>query len=349
MVRRFASTVTAPFERGEEFGRAHPAELGATVNAYSRLFGAFGPVDLDGWGERALARIDAWAPESGEEIRGMAAGSGVPVRHIAALNARTEILGLLRAATQAVPPWAPECSTVVVLGGSSPFAVQNWDWYAAMADNWLEWTVTHADGRRVTTLTEYGIVGKIGCNDRGIAVLLNMLRHREDGDDLGVPVHVVARRILDTASDVPAALALCGSAAVSASTSLTIASRHTAVSVELWPSGPGHVLPDEDGLLLRTNHFLTAAGQAGDVGPTNESDTLERYRWLRERLGGRGRELTAEKVVEILASHDGLTCCHPDPNTAPELQTATLATVRVNLAEATLTITAGNPCTATPT
>lgn len=346
MTRRFVSTVAGPFERGDEFGRVHAAEVAATIAAYRRLFATFGvPVDLDGWGSRALSRVDAWAPDLGDEIRGMAAGSGAPVEHLAAVNARTEILGLLRASAPAGagPAWVPECSTVVAIGGDEPFAVQNWDWYAAMADNWLEWTVTHPDGRRVTTLTEYGIVGKIGINDRGVGVLLNMLRHREDGGDIGVPVHVVSRRILDTAADVRAALALCGSAAVSASTSLTIASRHISVSVELWPSGPGHVLPAEDGLLLRTNHFLTAAGRPGDIAPANGSDTLERYRELRQQLAGRGREVTAGSVVEVLASHD-LLCCHPDPEVTPPLQTATLATVRLDLAAATLATHAGTPC-----
>ena len=341
MVRRFASTVAAPFDRGQEFGRVHAGPVAASVATYARFFGAYtDELDLDGWGHAALARVDAWAPELGEEIRGIAAGSGVPVEHIAAINARTEILGIIR--PKDVPP--DECSSVVGIGVAEPFAMQNWDWYDAMSGNWLEWTVEHPDGRRVTTVTEYGIVGKIGINDRGVGVLLNMLRHTKDGDGIGVPVHVVARRILDTAADVPAALAVCGSAAVSASTSLTIATRHTAVSVELWPGGPGHVLPTEDGLLLRTNHFLTEAAAPGDLVPGSESDSLERYDELRRQLAGRGTSLTAADVLAVLGSHDGELCCHPDPAMVPELRHATLATVQLNLTDRTVTTYPGTPC-----
>jgi isopenicillin-N N-acyltransferase-like protein len=352
VLRQFTSTVAGPLERGLEFGGVHSGEIATTIAAYRRLFAVYQvPVDLDGWGARSLSRIEAWAPDLAEEIRGMAEGSGVPVQHIAAVNARTEILAILRAtaiADYGALPWrltAPdECSSVVAIGAADPFAVQNWDWYAAMADNWLEWTIPHPDGRRVATLTEYGMVGKIGMNDRGVGVLLNMLRHAEDGGDIGVPVHVVSRRILDTATDVPGGLAICGSAAVSASTSLTLASARSAVSVELWPSGPGHVLPAEDGLLLRTNHFLTDAARPGDTTPGTESDTLDRYGELHDQLADRGRELTAAAVIDLLGSHEGSLCCHPEPDDIVELQHATLANVRLDLAARTLATHAGTPC-----
>ena len=270
-------------------------------------------------------------------------GRRPPVEHVAAINARTEILGIIRPKDLA----PDECSSVVS-SARQPFAMQNWDWYDAMSGNWLEWTIEHPDGRRVTTVTEYGIVGKIGINDRGVGVLFNMLRHADDGGGIGVPVHIVSRRILDTASDVPGALAVCGSAAVSASTSLTIATRHTAVSVELWPGGPGHVLPAEDGLLLRTNHFLTDPAQPGDLVPLSESDSEVRYDELRAKLAGRGRELAAADVLAVLGSHDGELCCHADPEIVPELRHATLATVCLDLAEHTVTTYPGTPCQHVP-
>ena len=343
--RRFVSTVAGPADRGREFGRTHADAVARTVAAYTRFFGNYSDqLDLAGWGRSALARIDAWAPELGEEIRGIAEGAQVPTEQVAAINARTEILGIIRPKELA----PDECSSVVDIGAAQPFAVQNWDWYDAMSGNWLEWTIEHPDGRRVTTVTEYGIVGKIGINDRGLGVLLNMLRHADDGGEIGVPVHAVARRILDTAADVPAALAVCGSAAVSASTSLTIATRHTAVSVELWPGGPGHVLPAEDGLLLRTNHFLTDPARPGDLVPLSESDSVDRFVELQRKLGGRGRELDPAAVVAVLGSHDGDLCCHPDPSLVRELRHATLATVQLNLTEATVTTYPGTPCQYVP-
>src|SRR4029453_16401753 len=100
-------------------------------------------------------------------------------------------------------------------------------------------------GRMVSTVTEYGVVGKIGMTERGVGTMFNILHHRDDGTgEIGVPVHVIARRILESATDVAEALRLCESASatgLSASTSITIVDRSTAVMAELWPGGVGRV------------------------------------------------------------------------------------------------------------
>jgi len=341
MTRRFVSAVAGPAERGREFGAAHAGEVAATIAGYHRLFAAaYGAeVDLDGFGELALERIDGWAGDLGEEIRGIAAGAGIPAVRVAAINARTEIIAQLRLTL-------PECSAVVALRGPGEAAVaaQNWDWYSPMADNWLEWTIPFPDGRRVTTLTEYGLVGKIGVNDAGLGVLFTMLHHRDDGAGLGVPVHVVARRVLDQARDVAAARAICASARTSASTSVTIVGGDAAVSVELWPGGPSFHAPDERGLLIRTNHFLTPEALDGDLVPAEAPSTLIRYDALRRHL--RGRDVTAEDVFDALADHSGGVCSHPLAQDPADLRHATLATVLLDLAEGRLVVSDGTPCRA---
>ena len=157
MIRRFTSAVAGPVERGEEFGSHHADQIASTVDVYRRVFGMAS--DLDSLGEAALGRIGEFAPDLAEEIRGMAGGAGVPASHLAAVNARTEILAIAARATGSGPP--SECSTVVCLGDdeAEPVAMQTWDWYPELADNWLEWTITHPDGRRVVTVTEYAVVG----------------------------------------------------------------------------------------------------------------------------------------------------------------------------------------------
>ncbi|MGH3589094.1 MAG: C45 family autoproteolytic acyltransferase/hydrolase, partial [Pseudonocardia sp.] len=152
-VRRFTSSVLEPHERGVEFGRRHAAEVARTVAAYHALFQAkaSGPFDVEHWGGAAWQRIGELAPSMADEIRGIADGAGLPVWEIAALNARTELLAV------ADPTGVDECSTVVSLPPSAPpVAVQTWDWYDAMADGWLHWTIPHPDGRVVQTVTEYG-------------------------------------------------------------------------------------------------------------------------------------------------------------------------------------------------
>ena len=96
-------------------------------------------------GLQALDRISAYAPELGTEIEGIAAGSGLPVEAIGALNARTELLAAA----------AGECSTIACLGSmtasGSALGIQTWDWHNELAEGWIVWTIEHPDGRRVET------------------------------------------------------------------------------------------------------------------------------------------------------------------------------------------------------
>ena len=347
-VRTFRSSVLAPYPRGEELGRAHGAEIRACVAAYERLFAeaAGHPVDLDGLGDEAFARIAAVSPDLAEEVAGLAAGSDATVARIAAINARTEILALVQ--TQPLPS---ECSSVVHLGEPGrPLAVQAWDWYESLAGLWFVWEIPHADGSVTTTLTEYGIVGKIGVNSSGLGVLFNILHHRQDGARIGAPVHVLARAVLDGCTDLNQALVLLAAAPVSASSALTLVAARdgesAGVSVELNPAKIGYVLPDAGGLLTHTNHFLTAPAATGDTELITGPDTVVRLDLLRRGLAGRER-LVASDVLAVMDNHllgGGGLCCHPDPTQPPAARFRTLATVVLDAAARALEVTEGGPC-----
>ncbi|HET6625363.1 MAG TPA: C45 family peptidase [Nocardioidaceae bacterium] len=345
-LRTFTSSVLPPYERGHEFGDHHRAQLERTVTAYRRLFlaRATGPFDVDLWADRAWQVICALAPEASQEIQGIADGAGRPVREIAALNARTELLAI------ANPTGVDECSTVVSLpAGRAPVAVQTWDWYAAMGEDWLHWTIPHPDGRVVETVTEYGILAKIGVNGHGVGVLLNMLHHQNDAPGgLGYPVHLLSRHLLDTATTLAEAVALASAVRTSASTSLTVVEGGPeggrALSIELFPGGPG-LLEPEDGVLVRTNHFVSEAGRGGclasSIGPGSE---IRRDTLLAAFAGG--PPSSADKVVAAMHDHAdvGGVCAHPDLGLEPVLQHATLATVAIDTVGHTLQVTAGGPC-----
>ena len=129
-------------------------------------------------------------------------------------------------------------------GRQSP--LQTWDWHDEFADSWLVWTIEHPDGHTVQTLTEYGILGKIGVSSAGLGLNLNILHHGHDGGPIQVPVHVLARSVLDSARDIGQALALIGGTPVSASSALTLtaldAGEPIALTAEVFPGGPRYVL-----------------------------------------------------------------------------------------------------------
>lgn len=351
MTVSFRSTVAAPYERGVEFGAAHRRQVAATVAAYQRLFdrAAAEAVDLTHLGTLALDSITGFSPALAEEIAGIAHGAELPATSVAAINARTEIL----AAVTRTGTAPHECSTVVrVRPGEPPLAVQAWDWYAELSDLWLVWEIPHADGRLTTTVTEYGIVGKIGVNTHGLGIHFNILHHRDDGAGIGVPVHVLSRSILDEARDLNQALVRAAQAPVSASTSLTLVSaagvESTAVSVELHPGGVGYALPDAGGLLVHTNHFLSSPADLGDTELRNGPDTVVRYDMLRRALAGRA-DINMADVLAAMSSHllgGGATCCHTDPSLPSAAQFQTLATVALDVVAGTLAVHPGGACTA---
>ena len=349
-MRTFTSSVLGPADRGRELGERHRAEIARTVAAYRRLFAARAtrPFEVDPWAERAWATIAALAPAAADEIAGIAEGARVPVHEVAMLNARTELLAV------ADPTGlVAECSTVVALPpGGVPVAVQTWDWYNAMADDWFVWTVPHPEGHVVRTLTEYGVLGKIGVSSRGVGVLFNMLRHGDDAlaevHGVGFPVHLLSRQILDTAQDADDAVAQALEASTSASTSITVVDTGgRSASVELFPGGPGVVRP-EDGLLVRTNHFVSEEGAPGCLASTIGPGSDIRRTTLLEALRGR-TPVSSEEVVAAMDHHaeEGSVCAHPDADLDPVLRHATLATVTVDVGACELRVTAGGPCART--
>jgi isopenicillin-N N-acyltransferase-like protein len=164
-----------------------------------------------------------------------------------------------------------------------------------------------------------------------------------------MPVHLLSRRILEEAGGCDEALALARAADVTASTSLTFVDGAGpvghAVCTELFPGGPGVVEPD-DGLLLRTNHFLSAAGAPGDLADSIGPGSRIRLMTLHERLDGRADELKVEDVYAAMADHRdvGGVCRHPEPELPAEQRSATLATVALDVTAGRLSVAAGGPC-----
>ena len=346
-LHRHFSSEAADGDRGRGLGAAQRDRIRLVTDTYARLYAlnGLGPADVAALGGQAIERISAFAPELGTEIEGIADGSGLAVETIGALNARTEIL----AAT------AGECSTIACLGAmtasGSALGIQTWDWHNELSDGWIVWTIEHPDGRRVETMTEAGIVGKIGMNDRGVAVLLNILGHRDDGPPVGIPVHVLCRAVLDRADGAVQALEMIAAAEVSASSAMTIVTDEdggAVCTVEVSPAGPGFVTADDRGVLVHTNHFLAEPGRSGDTGVRDGPGTILRFDLARRRMAAmRPGEVTPQAVLASMASHRGgpsAMCCHPDPGDVLGDRWTTLATIVAEPAVRELTVYRGGPC-----
>ncbi|MFL6120179.1 C45 family autoproteolytic acyltransferase/hydolase [Actinophytocola sp.] len=343
MIPVHTSREPSPAEQGLALGAIWRPRIERALTSYTALFAAHGvgAEQARGWGERAIAETRAWAPALAEEMVGVAAGAGLEEWQLGALNGRTEILAAVGATGEG------ECSTSVVLDGVAPRTVQTWDWHDTFRHVMLLRAIGVGPGRAVCTFTEFGIVGKIGVNSSGLGVHFNVLRHGSDHADIGVPVHVVARRILDEASTVDEAVALARSARLSASSVLTVVTRDEARCLELSPAGVAELTGTT---LLHTNHFLDPALAPGERTLPEESTTIERLAVLGSRAGAlRSPGRDARAAALRYHREDGAPlCAHADPSLPPHTRWESLATITLDVVECRMDVHEGGPCRVTP-
>lgn len=335
-----------PFERGRQRGEAIRATLREGMNVYLDLFETVG-VDRETVRRRADTTFlvtEGWHRPLADEMRGTAEGSGLELWHIAALNARTEILsGASRGnATGSEVTRPGECSTIVSTR-ESPVGVQTWDWHEELSDCWHLQSV-HGTPHAFVGLTEHGILGKIGINDAGVGVMLNILGHRSDRAE-GVPVHLLCARVLAEASSLAEAIDILRSAPVTTSSTITVLSPEQAAMVELSPEGSAVLRPEND-VLLHTNHFLDRALADGEKPGLYDPDSQNRLRALTARVAAAPLPTAAASLVPYLLSAPGdaeQLCCVPAPDAVFGERWATLATIELDAVARSITVSAGSP------
>jgi len=205
-------------------------------------------------------------PELFEELNGIAIGSGFDIADLFTLNCRTEILPpdfLARALINSDQSFtrsdvdASECTSFAFNHGEDKpvWLSQNWDWIGLQREALVVARAKNQRGEQFITVTEAGMLAKIGLNQYGFGVCLNILRSMNDGTKPGVPVHFLLRALLDCKT-VEQATALVSDIEFASSSNVMIADRSGAmVNIELSPHGV-KVLTTEDNTLCHTNHFL---------------------------------------------------------------------------------------------
>ncbi|MFH8623337.1 C45 family autoproteolytic acyltransferase/hydrolase [Streptomyces vietnamensis] len=343
------STSTDPHARGREIGTRH-ADRVRDVSA--RYLAHFKILDVPETTVREIAAhsheaLRAWYPGLAEESDGIAEAAGIEPWQVAAVGARTEVLAAAPA------PGKGECTTAVHAppAGGPPETIQTWDWHDSLTPDGLLLSLVTGTRRRVKLFTEFGTAAKIGVNDAGLGLHFNILRHRSDRPTGGVPVHAVARRVLEEATTVAEARDIIASAKVSASTVLTVATyrdgRAEAASIEMSPSGFAVVRPDTDGWIVHTNHFLDAGLAEGDAG-TPETLSVERYEHTRAVRGGMTGHSAPERAAAFCggAGAAAVVCVHADASQPGHEQWGTLLTASLDLPGFALEYRAGTPDTA---
>lgn len=176
-----------PEQAAGRLGELLRDRIGAAWRLYSMVFG-LPETQLLRQAEHFAGQIRAYAPALEREMSALAEGAGVDPRIIVALNSRSEILHGVRAAA--------ECTSVHF--ERTAILAQNWDWAEALEELIVLVEYHRPDGLKILTLTEPGILAKIGFNSAGLGVTLNITGGNEPAD--GVPVHVLLRSVLECRS-----------------------------------------------------------------------------------------------------------------------------------------------------
>ncbi len=349
------------FDRGRQYGAHARARIRRSVQAYQQVFAHYA-----GWDWPTVRRAAAGfeAPIAGfrasylEEMRGIADGAGLDLADVLAINVRTEVMFAAKArqaplASRARPgPRRAECSAFAVVQDQPPATLigQNWDWLLHSAETLVLLEVTQDDGPDFVTVVEAGLLAKTGMNAAGLGLVTNALVTDADVGAPGLPYHVLLRAVLDCATVTDALIVLQAGERSSSANYLIAHSSGAALDVEAAPGDFTRLYPlyPDHGLLLHTNHFLSPGLHPVDLSLWAMPSSAVRLQRLRA-FGAGGQHRTPDDFRGLLADHADYpysVCAHPEPGVHPCEQSATIASVLMDLTAGRMWVAAGHPCQA---
>jgi isopenicillin-N N-acyltransferase-like protein len=345
-----------PRERGRQYGEGARERVRRSIEAYEGVFAHYAGWDWATVTERALRYVEpveaAW-PAYVEEMRGIAAGAGVPFADVMAINTRTEVMFAARAAAAGGNGHTPaECTAFAALPEATVDGTtligQNWDWLLHSADTVVVLEARQDGAPDFVTVVEAGLLAKTGMSSSGIGLCTNSLCCGADRGEPGVPYHVVLRAILDAETISDALIAMQRGVRSSSANYLVAHTDGLAVDVEAVPgdhSRLGLRFP-EAGVLLHSNHFLGDIGDARELSPWVFPDSpfrLDRLQRLVRDAPAFSVEL-AERVLADHANYPSAICCHPDARQHVAERGMTVASVVMELDTRVMHLASGPPC-----
>lgn len=319
---------------GLQHGQEARVQISRTIMFYADLFKTTAHVT---WEQvQALAMKfepvirEKW-PDYLAEIRGIADGTDLGVEDIIAVNVRTEIaFGL----------FSDGCTALSMRNGErgSSWLAQNWDWDRVQKRNLVVLSIEQVGKPRIKMITEAGIIGKIGFNERGVGVCLNAIRAK--GVDVErLPCHLGLRMVLESESREEAVGRL-EKFGVASSCHMLVADGSGGVGLEWSSKGLERVEMDGEGRVFHTNHYLKAHEGVEDLDWLKDSRfRVERIEELVKFLGG---DAGSDEIFELFKDTEGSpgSICRKQEG---EAQSETLFNIVMDLKEVKAKVTIGRP------
>jgi isopenicillin-N N-acyltransferase-like protein len=316
----------------EEIGLAHGSLLSdkikTTWDFYRSIF-KFSDEKLKELASDFKNEIATFCPEYIQEIEGIAKGAKLDAWKIYALNSRTEIIRLQGNSKQ-------ECTALAFK--NQGLIGENWDWAQEFEDLIVVLKIEKPCGHKILTLTEPGIIGKIGLNSAGVGLCLTILNCYSKPS--GLPFHILLRKILDSRSFTEACQTIENANLNSMSNILVADGNGNAKNYEIARSN-WKLWGENENDIAHTNHYL-----AFDIDNPREDYQSSYCRFERAtELFNSVSSRTLESMKSFLLDHfeDGTGICNeyvPDPDIGT---LGTVCSVILDLKALELHITAGNP------
>ena len=290
----FISVSGTPFERGLLYGQQAADRVRGSAQLYGQTL-----VNL-GYGDSARAglighfekQIEDFAPHYLEEMRGIARGANVPFEDIVMVNARTEVLAKARAekvkAVDAEP--GDGCTGALILPERSATGNllhgQNWDWRAECVETSIVLRVHNDDGPDFLTFVEAGGLARSGFNSAGVSITANYLESDRDFTQLGVPLSLVRRKVLEQ-THFSLAMKAVATTPKSCSNNIMLGmAQGFGIDFECTTNEAFPIYPGADQLLVHANHWMSpvALGKLIDRGIANSPDSHYRDWRVRKLL-----------------------------------------------------------------
>ena len=243
---------------GHTHGQRAREQVHRTIVFYTSLFAQTAKIP---W-SRVLTIASDFEPTVREkwpaylsEMEGLAAGAGVTLLDILAINVRTEInFGL----------FSDGCTSLSWLTPETSFLAQNWDWMDAQKENLICLSIAQQGKPRIKIITEAGLIGKIGLNDAGVGVLLNAIRAK-GVDTTRLPCHLALRMVLESYSKDEAVRTL-ESYGIASSCHMLVADGETGGVALEWSFDDGkQIVKNSKGQVFHSNHYLDPTMKAKDT------------------------------------------------------------------------------------
>ena len=341
-----------PFECGQQHGAQAGKLVRQNVDLYFSLWkemlGMDRPEILDKC-RRFVTPIGEYDADILEELQGLARGSDLSLEEVIALNVRYELIWGARVARQMVHGGCTSATALPeVTRDRHTIIGQNWDMAPVHFAQGIILTIEQAGKPKIVLSTEAGIIGMKGMNSAGLGVCVNCLVSSHDRFEPSTPFLLLLRGALNAENFTRSMKAVLGTRTAVSGNILIACREGEAIDLEVTPEEVGTVHA-EGGLLTHSNHFLAFTNRAdfNDLFKPFAPSTIFRYHRARRLLEANRSEIDIDDFRRVFSDHvsypDSI-CWHTNPVDDELSRVKTISSVIMDLEEAAMYVTEGNPC-----